>query len=265
MAIEHEPCKSRGDCYHVQGGRAAGRAAAASGQILRISSSESCAKGGRAGGPKTIGILRARPEIKEWCAAGGRTAGRLAVESGSLARARTPETCAAGGRVGGVRVHELYPEMAHQNGHEQGLRALASGQLAKLWHDPTRLAALSAAGRRNAENGTLERACAASRHRRGPNRPERELYRQLEALAIKFAPEALIGVGMGVPDVLCGRVIGELDGGGHNMFRDRAQSDARHDALRVARGYTVIRDSDPARLARRIADELARQGRGPTK
>ena len=96
------------------------------------------------------------------------------------------------------------------------------------------------------------------------------MYAALEHIGIRFEAEAVLGNGMGVVDVLVGKIIGELDGAGHwanwkskkgvsleECRRQAVEKDARHDKRRAEMGFTVIRDSDSIRLAERIAKELS--------
>jgi hypothetical protein len=113
-------------------------------------------------------------------------------------------------------------------------------------------------------------AAAKLRHMNGPNKEETKLYDEMERLGLPFDRERdreiNLGKDMGVVDVLVGKIVGELDGSGHfvNFGRKRGISDdeckarilakdARHDELRRQAGFTVVRDSDPVRLAERIA------------
>lgn len=110
---------------------------------------------------------------------------------------------------------------------------------------------------------------AKARHQQGPNKEEQKLFEELKQAGIKFEHDVALNNGMGVPDVVVGKIIGELDGLGHwaNWKSKKGVSrianvmqklivDARHDKIRIENGYTVIRDSNPSRLAWRIAKVL---------
>lgn len=108
----HEPCASRGECYHSKngriGGRVAGRKAVESGQLAKISTPESRAKGGRIVGRRNVesGLLDRIHRL------GGRVQGpvqgRKNVESGHLAR------------------------IARLGGQAQGRENVKTGQIQKL-------------------------------------------------------------------------------------------------------------------------------------
>jgi hypothetical protein len=185
-----------------------------------------------------FGRLHADPRFPEWARKGG----LQTVISG-----RMPLLCSMGGKVSGKRNVE-------------------SGMLARLQLDPRMKEWRAESNRSRVANGAMARMIASSLHSRGRNRPERQLDAELARLGVTFEPDAPIGGAMGIPDVKCGRVLGEFDGGGH--VRPRAgepmevaaarvkEKDNRHDSLRRAAGFIVIRDSDPIRLAHRIAEAV---------
>lgn len=193
----------------VRGAYIAGRIAVKSGQIIHISTPESCAKGGR-------------------------IQGRIAVESGQLASIRTPESCAKGGRIGGRK----NVESGHiaSLGRIYGRVALESGRLAK------------------GGTKTIE-----IHRRKKPNRQEATVA----ALLMTFHPDVWDDIiwqrhlpnGLrGVPDLRHPiKVIGEYDGDGHHLFKDRSADDAAKDIERRAVGYAVIRETDPFVLVAKFA------------
>jgi hypothetical protein len=199
---EHEPCKFREKCYHIEAGR----------------------KGGLIRGPK-------------------------AVMDGQLARLQADS-----------RRREIVRKIAKV----QGRKNVESGLMAQL-----HVLGGKVQGRRNVESGRLQEIVSKVRKHNGPNNQEAMLYTGLECFGIDFVPEVNLGYGLGICDVLVGKIVGELDGSGHfaNFRKKRGvtdeenrkrvlEKDARHDTRRVQQGFKVIRDSDPVRLAIRIKDAL---------
>lgn len=133
MAIIHEPCVSRGSCYHSRAGRIGGRKNVESGHLQRISS-----LGGRVGGRKNV----ESGHLQRICSLGGRIQGRKNVESGHLQR-----ICSLGGR----RNMELHGSP----GCIQGRKNVESGQLARIRELPQTKAAQRENGRKNVESGRL--------------------------------------------------------------------------------------------------------------
>ena len=88
--IEHEPCASRGDCYHSRGGREVGRKNVESGQIARMNELPQTKAARRENGRKAVesGRLARMNELPQTKAA-RRENGRKKVESGELARMRS--------------------------------------------------------------------------------------------------------------------------------------------------------------------------------
>jgi hypothetical protein len=185
---------------------------------------------------------------------------------------------------------ERLREAGRKLGSVQGPKNAKSGRFQSVeWKERA-----ARQGRKNVESGLLERISLPSRFkkgeirttaqreasarggvktmlkirgRQGPNEEEKRLRAELDKLGIEFKPEVYLGDGMGIADVVVGKVVGELDGGGHwvNFARKKgvtdeeyrcgiAAKDARHDKRRRHNGYVVIRDSDPIRLANRIKE-----------
>lgn len=221
--VAHEPCASRGECYHVRGGRLGGprggrtqgRKNIASGQIRTLGLKQG-KKNAESGHMRALGLKQ----------------GRLSVESGRLKR------------------------IASLGGLVQGRKNVESGQLARIHDLPQSKEAYRLHGQKMVESGVLDRAINVSLHRRDPTAPEAALYRALEDRGIRYEREVGLGPDAGHADVMVGDIIGELDAGGHGAFGNyeyQLERDRLHDALRTARGFTVIRDDNPERLAESIA------------
>ena len=120
----HEPCVSRGDCYHARGGYITGHKNIETGHLSRIRTPETCAKGGRIGarrhnelygppgtpegrakGGRIGGPIGGRRRIElhgpSWTSEGRIKAGRKNIESGHLENLRASGKCAQGGHITG--------------------------------------------------------------------------------------------------------------------------------------------------------------------
>jgi len=154
-------------------------------------------------------------EAKEWKARGGRNqpreakvrGGRKAVESGQLA-----SVCAKGGRVA-------------------GRKAVESGHLASI----------------SSKGGRIGGPIVARTfsHKR-PTWPEVLFYGLVYGSGLSKGFTAQQNDGYGIYDGAWNneKIVVELDGGGHHVFRDRHEDDAKKDFARRKEGFHVLRETD---------------------
>lgn len=216
--------------------REAGRAAVASGRLARI---------------------RELPQTE----AGHRDAGRKAVNSGQLDRIRhLPQTLAAqreSGRKRGneavisgllVRIGKL--PQTKEGQRRSGAKNVESGHLARIRGLPQSKDAQRRSGRMSAESGRLARigllGASASISKR-PSWPEARFYGLVlgDPVTTKgFSAQRPDDFGVSDGAWKSERIIAELDGTGHHMFRDRHTEDEGKDVGRRLRGNTVLREDD---------------------
>lgn len=209
--IAHEPCASRGDCYHVRGGRNGTR--------------EAKARAGRIGG-----------------LIGGRISGRKNVESGRLAEARkksravfdaNPEILRNAGRAGSR-------ENKSRAGHIAGRIAVESGQFARMLALPQTKTARQMTGRKNVESGHLERARMV---KTSPSKEEiQRLHIPLAPLGFEFNQYLKVDSGASIEvDAVKGKTVVFYDGTYWHSRPEVVRRDQRDTARLRAAGYTVFR------------------------
>ena len=158
-------------------------------------------------------------------------AGVRAVETGQLARARAaPQTKEAHIRT--------------------GERAVRSGQIFAISRLPQSIEAHRRSGNRNAENGNLEKARLALLAKR-PTWPEVRFYGLVlgePTTAMGFSAQRSDGHGIYDGAWRTQRIIAELDGGAHHVFKDRHADDMKKDIKRLLDGNTVLRETDESVL-----------------
>lgn len=210
-----------------QTGGISGRKNVESGQIYRIRTPESCAKGGRVAGRMAaesgrIQVLGRKhgPELGRKYGpihgrinaesgrlqALGRIQGPKNVESGLLARFRTYDNCAKGGRIAGCKNVET--------GHMERMHALP--QSMKAYRESGRLY-----GRKNAEEGKLHHFSGAECAQGG--RRSHELHPELAAQNASIVHAVKDENGKSVAAVKAGRIGGRIGGRLGNREAKRRQ------------------------------------------
>ena len=201
----HEPCASRGDCYHVRGGQ--------------NGSHEAKVRAGQVGGR-----------------IGGRISGRRNVESGHLARIRekglatlmaNPEILRAAGRkrialYGNPRT----PEGSSKGGRNQPREVkIRNGRIA---------------GRKNVESGELERARMV---KTSPSKEEiKRLHIPLAPLGFEFNQHLKIDSGSSIEvDAVKGKIVAFYDGTYWHSLSEVVKRDRRDTERLQAASYTVFR------------------------
>jgi len=160
--VSHEPCASRGDCYHSRAGQIGG--------IRRFelhgnpATPESCAKGGQIGGlisgrknveSGQFDRMLKLPQTRAAQQENGRKRGRKAVESGELDRIRELPQSKVAYRENLNRARELPQTKAAQQ--EVGRKKVESGELDRIRELPQTKTAQREVGRKNVESGHLAR------------------------------------------------------------------------------------------------------------
>lgn len=153
----HEPCASRGDCYHARNGRNQGRRNVESGHWARIQS---------LGASLGVRILNANPEAQEWRSRGGRIGGPIGARKTNATWGKTPEAREA--RARNMRklnatwgktseAHKVWARNGRSRGLIQGRKNVENGvDFAAMGRIGGRIGG-RINGRKNIESGQLAR------------------------------------------------------------------------------------------------------------